>query len=98
MPAGMAQQIDTYLKKKGSPLAGYGSVFVAAGKKYGVAPRLVVSISGIESSFGKYGPGTRRFNAWGWGPGKPFASWEDGISTVTKGLADGYLARGLKTP
>jgi len=93
-PAG---SIDAFLKKRGSPLAGYGNVFVAAGKKYGVDPRLVVSISGIESSFGQHIPqGT--FNAWGWGPGRPFASWNEGIATVTRGLAEKYIAQGLVTP
>ena len=88
--------IDKFLKNRKSPLAGYGKVFVAAGKKYGVDPRLVVAISGIESSFGKHILGTH--NAWGWGPGKGFGSWEEGITTVTRGLRSGYLDRGLKTP
>src|SRR5262245_45774377 len=77
-------------------MAGLGHVFVGAGRKYGVDPRLVVAISGIESSFGKHILGAH--NAWGWGPGRPFGSWEEGISAVTKGLRDGYLSRGLKTP
>lgn len=98
MPAnpGLAAQIDALLTKRGSPMAGMGHVFVAAGNKYGVDPRLVVSISGIESSFG-----TRIFgahNAWGWGPGRPFGSWEEGISTVTQGLYNGYISQGLTTP
>lgn len=89
-------QIDALLKKRGSPMAGLGSTFVAAGKKYGVDPRLVVSISGIESGFGKHTYGD--FNAWGWGPGIPFGSWADGIATVTRGLYSGYISQGLKTP
>lgn len=91
-----ASQIDEFLRKKGSPMAGLGGAFVGAGKKYGVDPRLVVAISGIESSFGKHLYGAH--NAWGWGPGKPFSSWEHGISEVTRGLRQGYLNRGLKTP
>jgi murein DD-endopeptidase MepM/ murein hydrolase activator NlpD len=90
-------QIDTFLKQKGSPLAGLGNVFVAAGKKYGVDPRLLVSISGIESSFGKYVP-TDSHNAWGWGPGHPFPSWQAGISAVAQGLKTGYIDQGLVTP
>jgi murein DD-endopeptidase MepM/ murein hydrolase activator NlpD len=93
---GQAGMIDAYLKKKGSPMAGLGNIFVAAGKKYRVDPRLVVAISGIESSFGKHILGAH--NAWGWGPGKPFGSWQEGITTVTRGLRKGYLDRGLKTP
>ena len=93
----VAGQIDTLLKQRGSPMAGLGNIFVAAGKKYGVDPRLLVSISGIESSFGKYIPeGTH--NAWGWGPGHPFPSWSAGISAVAKGLKTGYIDQGLTTP
>jgi hypothetical protein len=90
------KQIDDYLKAKGSPLAGQGSVFVGAGKKYGVDPGLVVAISGIESSFGKHILGN--FNAWGWGPGRAFSSWQEGISRVTQGLSQGYIRQGLTTP
>jgi len=93
---GVAGQIDTFLKGYGSPMAGLGSVYVAAGKKYGVDPRLPAAISIAESSGGKHILGS--FNAWGWGPGRSFASWEDGISTVTKGLKTGYIDLGLTTP
>ena len=91
-----AAAINALLKKRGSPMAGMGQVFVAAGKKYGVDPRLVVAISGIESSFGKHTYGAH--NAWGWGPGKPFGSWQEGIQAVTQGLRTGYYDRGLRTP
>lgn len=93
--ADLAPELDSYLKGKKSPLAGFGSIFVATGKKYGVDPRLVVGISGAESSFGKYIYGAN--NAWGWGPGIPFGSWEEAIATVTRGLKTGYLDQGLKT-
>src|SRR5262245_40921760 len=97
--SGLASQIDGLLKKRGSPMSGLGSVFVAAGKKYGVDPRLTVSIAGQESNFGKYA--FAPFNAWGWMStrGKRgFNSWQDGIATVTMGLRDGYISQGLKTP
>lgn len=94
--AGLAGQIDGYLQKYGSPMAGLGSVFVAAGKKYGVDPRLPAAISIAESSGGKHVLGS--YNAWGWGPGIPFGSWQEGISKVTQGLASGYINQGLRTP
>jgi murein DD-endopeptidase MepM/ murein hydrolase activator NlpD len=94
--ADAAGQIDGFLTKRGSPMAGLGHIFVAAGQKYGVDPKLVASISGIESSFGKHIFGN--FNAWGWGPGRSFGSWQEGITTVTRGLREGYLSRGLRTP
>jgi hypothetical protein len=90
------QQINALLKKHGSPMAGLGHVFVGAGKKYGVDPALVVAISGIESSFGKHS--FKPHNAWGWMSGNNWGSWEQGISTVTKGLSQGYIREGLTTP
>lgn len=92
------QQIDAFLHKNGSPMAGLGNVFVAAGKKYGVDPRLVVGIAGAESSLGKYA--YRPYNAWGWGgrAGHSFGSWEESIAQVTKGLRDGYISQGRTTP
>ena len=93
---GLAGQIDGYLKSKGSPLSGMGQTFVATGKKYGVDPRLVVGISGAESSFGKhlFAP----YNAWGWMSGDSYGSWQQSINAVTKGLASGYISQGLTTP
>src|SRR5262245_16824872 len=80
-------------------MAGQGATYVAAGKKYGVDPRLGVAISGAESSFGKHL--FEPFNAWGWGVhdrDAPFGSWEQSISTVMRGLARGYISQGLTTP
>jgi len=93
---GLAGRIDGYLKKYGSPMTGLGSTYVAAGRKYGVDPRLPVAISIAESSGGKHILGS--FNAWGWGPGIPFASWQEGISTVTRGIKTGYYSEGRRTP
>ena len=90
------QQIDSFLSKHGSPLAGLGHVFVGAGKKYGVDPALVVAISGIESSFGKHA--FKPHNAWGWMSGNNWGSWEQGITAVTQGLSQGYIREGLTTP
>lgn len=89
------QTIDAYLRDKGSPLTGYGHVFVEAGANAGVDPRLLVSIMGAESSFGKklYG----QYNPFGWGPGKSFGSFGDAINTVAQGLKSGYIDQGLTT-
>jgi hypothetical protein len=93
-----AQQIDLYLMGKASPMAGTGALFIEAGQRYGMDPRLVVAISGAESSFGQQTCGA--YNAWGWGcPNSPgqFASWGDGIDRVARGLRTGYLNQGLTT-
>lgn len=93
--ADQAALIDKFLSGRASPLAGLGNVFVAAGQKYGVDPLLPVAISGAESGFGQHTLGAH--NAWGWGPGKSFGSWEDAISTITQGLRSGYLNEGRNT-
>ena len=90
-----AQRIDRYLRKYGSPLAGLGAVFVAEGKRNGVNPGLLVAIAGAESSFGKVNSGSH--NAWGWGPGHDFPSWQSAIGAIARGLRNGYLNEGRTT-
>lgn len=87
------REIDRYLKRRGSPMAGLGAVFVQAGKRNGVDPRLLVAISGAESDFGRnIKPGTN--NPFGWGPHIPFGSFGEAIDTVARGLRKGYLDEG----
>lgn len=96
--AANAAQIDAYLAGKGSPMAGQGRAFVASGALWRVDPRLLVAISGAESSFGQITCGA--FNAWGYGcPNNPYGwtSWADAIDTVAKGLRTNYLAEGRTT-
>ena len=92
-------QLDAYMAKKnpGSPLIGMGDVFVREGEANGIDPRALVSIARAESSLGS-DPGARaRNNAFGWGPNQTFASWQDNIATVAKGLKNGYLDEGKVT-
>jgi murein DD-endopeptidase MepM/ murein hydrolase activator NlpD len=90
----VARQIDTYLRGKKSPLAGYGTQFVAAAEANGLDPYLLVAISGAESEFGKkIKPGTN--NPFGWGPHIPFGSFTEAIDTVSRGLKRGYIDEGL---
>lgn len=88
-------QINAYLRGKGSPLAGQGVSFVREGRRNGIDPLLMVAIAGAESSFGKNESG--RFNPFGWGPGIGFASYQDAIAKVARGLRRGYADQGLKT-
>ncbi len=61
-----AQEIQIYLEKHGSPLAGEARVFVEEADKNHLDYRLVAAIAGVESTFAKqYVFGT--YNAWGWG-------------------------------
>jgi len=88
--------MQRFLLDYNSPMYPSARTFVTAADEYGLDWRLVVSISGVESSFGNLIPrGTN--NAWGWrGVNKnengwsQFTSWDEGIQVVTSRLAIGY--------
>ncbi len=87
-----AADIDTFLQN--SPLAGTGSAHLAAAQQWDVDPRLIVAISGAESSFGRNI--CAAYNAWNWFyggdcPNSPFSSWEEGINTVTRRIRQLYF-------
>lgn len=90
------EAIERLLARYNAPIQGLGRKFVEVADRDGYDWRLLVSISGIESSFGKAQLG---YNLFGWGGGYiRFASFEDSIDQVSRGLARGYIARGLTTP
>jgi hypothetical protein len=83
--------VESIFKKYNSPLVGLGRTYVIAADKYGVDWRLLPSISGLESSFGKFLM-PESHNAYGWGGGYIyFDSWEDGINTINKTLRTNYM-------
>ncbi len=83
-----------FLIDQHSPLYPYADIFVTEADKADLDWRLVASISGVESAFGRIIP-YRTNNAWGW-KGDPtrdwsyFTSWREGITTVTSRIAIGY--------
>lgn len=89
-----------YLASRNSPLQYHSQDFIDAADTYGVDWKLVPAIAGVESTFGKFTPGG--YNGWGWGvygtQAIYFQNWRHGIFTVTKGLKDGYISKGLTTP
>lgn len=96
--ANLASQFDSYLAGKGSPLAGLGSVFVYQSTAVGLDPRLLVAISGAETSFGTYGPSQRIHNPFGMGPGIVYPSWADSIASAARNLGGRlYKGSGLVT-
>ena len=89
-----AQILEAYLNDYGSPLAPHANTFVETADKYNLDWRLVVSISGLESGYGKHQP-LGSHNGWGWGYNngtvKHFASWDEAIEEISRGLREGYL-------
>ncbi len=96
------EHLRAYLASHDSPLTESADAFVAEADKNSLDWRLVAAIAGTESTFGKHIP-TGSFNAWGWGiptgaqSGIGFKNWEQGIATVSDGLAKNYFGRGAKT-
>lgn len=86
--------LEAYLKKYDSPLASNAGDFVRYADKYDLDWRFVASIAGLESTFGHRIP-YNSYNAWGWGVYGDnvhnFASWEEGIKTISHGLRTRYM-------
>lgn len=89
------ERIHAFLDGRGAPLADHAELFVEAGLRHDVDPRVVVAISIAESNGGKMHPeGTH--NVWGWGgSGGPsglraWPSWEEAIDTYTERLGALY--------
>lgn len=94
-----AKILSEYFASYNSPFETHAQDFIDAADTYGVDWKLVPAISGVESTFGKRSYG---YNAWGWGiygdNRLGFASWKEGIFTVTGGLKKGYIDKGLTNP
>lgn len=95
-----ADQVQDYLTRKKSALAPSSNTFVEQGRLWNVDPRLIVAIAGAETTFAKHLCGKN--NAWNWfhkRACKPseFATFEEGIETVTKYMRKSYIQRGYNT-
>ncbi len=95
-----AKILSKYLASYNSPMQYHAQDFIDASESYGLDWKLLPSIAGVESTFGKQIPGG--FNAWGWGvygdQAIYFTSWREGMFTIAKGLRENYLDRGLTDP
>jgi len=85
--------LESIFTKYNSPLFPYAKAYVEFADKYGVDWKLLPSIAGLESSFGKHLlPGS--YNGYGWGGGTIyFKSWENGIETINKALKENYMIK-----
>lgn len=95
-----AAQIDDFLTRKNSPLAGIGTALSGYARDYDIDPRLVVAIAGAETTFGLHQCTDN--NAWNWFhhrtcPQSPFTSYQEGAEHVTRFLRLSYLNRGYDT-
>jgi len=100
MPIGqqnIAGTINSYLQGKSSPLAGHGAEFARYGAQYGIDPRLLVAISGAETSLGTYGPSQRIHNPFGMGPNINYPTYGAAISALAANLSKNYFGQGLNT-
>jgi hypothetical protein len=93
--------IERYLSHYKSPMAGNADYIVKIADRFSVDPYLVVAIAQQESNLGKLMP-PNCHNAWGWGIHSAgtlcFDTWEEGINTFVSGIAEKYIAYGLRTP
>lgn len=81
----LSQQIAGYLRRKGSPLASYANDFVEVGNKYGIDPRFLVAISGIETGFGK--AGSRLANPFGYRSAKRYSGPREVLELMGRDLS-----------
>ncbi len=84
-----AASLDNYLATKNSPLVGQGANLMSSGKLYNIDPRLFVSLSGAETTFGK-NITAGKFNAFNVlynGLNSPFVSFKSAINSVGHSLA-----------
>lgn len=89
--------IKSWLEKNNSPMVGSVDAFIDACRTYDLDCYLLPAIAGLESTYGKFIiPGY--YNPFGWGGGRiQFASWEEGIDRVGKGLRNNYINKGATT-
>jgi len=91
------ENLRKFLGKYNSPLSAYAEDFVVYADKNGLDYRLVPSITGVESTFGKHIP-TNSYNAYGWANGDYiFLSWENSIAVVSQTLKISYIDKGAPT-
>jgi hypothetical protein len=91
------ENLRKFLEKYNSPLANYAEEFVTYADANDLDYRLVPSITGVESTFGKHIP-YNSYNAYGWANGEyQFASWEDSIAHVSQTLRKSYIDKGAPT-
>lgn len=89
--------IRRVLDKYSSPLLDETDSFINSCINYNLDCYLLPSITGLESSFGRY-TYPNSYNPFGWGGGYiMFNSWNIAIDTVARGLRENYFNKGAET-
>ena len=83
-----------FLKQYNSPLYDYASDILQQADKNKQDWRILVSIAGVESNFGRITQ-HNSYNAWGWRGGNngnfsSFHDWQDAITYITQKFTQGY--------
>lgn len=93
--------LKSFMRKYESDLYDHAEFIVTTADKYGIDYRLVPAIAMQESGLCKVIPNGSH-NCWGWGiygnKVTRFASYPEAIETVSKGLKENYVDKGLTTP
>lgn len=93
--------LRNFFTKYQSPLYDLADDIVSASDKYGIDYRLLPAIAMQESGLCKHAPDDS-YNCWGYGiygqRVTKFASFEEAVETVAKGLKENYLDKGYTTP
>jgi len=88
------EQLETFLSAHNSPMVGSAKTFIEEADKNNLDWKLVASIAGVESYFGKLIP-YGSYNGWGWGVyGNNvimFPSWDEAIKTISQSLREKYI-------
>ncbi|MBI2051255.1 hypothetical protein HYT33_00675 [Candidatus Roizmanbacteria bacterium] len=95
-----AANLKIFFRRHNSPLYDYADHIVKVSDKYQFDYRLLPAIAMQESTLCRNIPADSH-NCWGWGITADsvtrFASYEEAIETVAKGLRKNYLDKGLTT-
>jgi hypothetical protein len=94
MADGRAQQIASFFRSKGSPLASYAQDFVNAADKWGIDYRLLPAISGTETSFGKAGVGVT--GPFGYGSATSWGTPQKAIELAAKAIGSSQDTNGFQ--
>lgn len=88
--------LKAYLSEKNSPFSDSAKTFIEEAEKNDLDWKLVVSIAGNESAFGRLIPPNSN-NGWGWGVyGNHviyFASWDEAIKVISRELKSRYVLK-----